>query len=243
MKNEQFLKKLKEKDPIIHQYDRLMTSLIDLNNQIPLITSILNQNNNDFFPIHQNLEKTPQKEVEILKYEEKLIKNEAELDLAKKSLLMYINHVKELEEQLEMMSNETERGFKEQEIIDLKLENTKLKEENRYLYELNEKLDEKIFKKFQVSAKELNDSTHILTNNSKQVNNSTEKKVPKSIVGKGDLKRTLNQMLENLQIISKNLNSPGNFSVFEGEVIKGLKDSLKLYENRISQYEKVLKIR
>ena len=197
---------------------------------------------------------TPQKphnDVEILKYEEKIIKNEAELDLAKKSLMMYINHVKELEEQIESINNDSnEKLFTQQEVLDLRLEITKLKEENKYLFELNQKLEENIMsslKKF--SRKEsINDDSNInsnaLVNNSK-IFNTTEKKTVKSmknpnpIVEKErnmDMRRVCRQIVDSLQIVQKNFN---NFGSFEGEVVKSLQQTLKIYENRINQYEKV----
>lgn len=76
--------------------------------------------------------------VNILKYQEKIIKNEAELDLAKKSLMMYIDYIKEIEERRESYISEDGQ---------IKLELEKLKNENAYLMEVNKRLEEEILSK------------------------------------------------------------------------------------------------
>ena len=263
LRSEHFDKKVKEKQVIPQQYEKLSFHLHEINSKLPLLMNYLSfyiegeSNQINLIPEPQkHFEETitpqkPHNDVEILKYEEKIIKNEAELDLAKKSLMMYINHVKELEEQIESINNESnEKLFTQQEVLDLRLEITKLKEENKYLFELNQKLEENIMsslKKF--SRKEsINDDSNInsnaLVNNSK-IFNTTEKKTVKSmknpnpIVEKErnmDMRRVCRQIVDSLQIVQKNFN---NFGSFEGEVVKSLQQTIKIYENRINQYEKV----
>ena len=262
LRSEHFDKKVKEKQVIPQQYEKLSFHLHEINSKLPLLMNYLSfyieGESNQIHHIPEpskHFEEiiTPQKphnDVEILKYEEKIIKNEAELDLAKKSLMMYINHVKGLEEQIESINNESnEKVFTQQEVLDLRLEITKLKEENKYLFELNQKLEENIMsslKKF--SRKEsINDDSNInsnaLMNNSKIIN--TEKKTVKSMKNPNpsveknmDMRRVCRQIVDSLQIVQKNFN---NFGSFEGEVVKSLQQTIKIYENRINQYEKVLK--
>ena len=51
-----------------------------------------------------------------------------------------------------------------------------------------------------------------------------------------DMRRVCRQIVDSLQIVQKNFN---NFGSFEGEVVKSLQQTIKIYENRINQYEKV----
>jgi len=252
LRSENFEKKLKEKQQTPHQYERISSHLQEINSKLPILLNYLSLFlESDSHRESKNLEEmiTPQKsnDVELLKYEEKIIKNEAELDLAKKSLMMYINHVKDLEEHIELMNNESnEKIFTQQDILDLRLENTKLKEENKYLFELNQKLEENIMaslKKYSRKGskdfvEESNINSNTLMNNSKIIN-STEKNAVKNSkinIDRGmDFKRICKQMLESLQIVQKNFN---NFSAFEEEVVKSLQHTIKIYENRIIQYEK-----
>lgn len=262
LRSEHFDKKIKEKQLIPQQYEKLSFHLHEINSKLPLLMNYLSLYiEGESHQIHhipepsKHFEETatpqkPRNDVEILKYEEKIIKNEAELDLAKKSLMMYINHVKELEEQIESINNESnEKIFTQQEVLDLRLEITKLKEENKYLFELNQKLEENIMsslKKF--SGKEsINDDSNINSNtlmNNSKIMNTTEKKTVKSIKNQNptveknlDMRRICRQIVDSLQIVQKNFN---NFGSFEGEVVKSLQQSIKIYENRINQYEKVL---
>lgn len=194
---------------------------------------------------------TKNNDIEIIKYQEKIIKNEAELDLAKKSLIMYINHVKELEEQLEMMNSENpEKIFSEQEILEIRLENNKLKEENSYLIDLNKKLEENIvisLKKIEYKSqkdseekeKNSNGSNNMLVSNSKVINSSSEIKLNKTANKdkSSDIKKISKQVLDAIQILQKNLNNSTNF---ESEALNNSRETIKLYEKRISQYEKVV---
>ena len=51
-----------------------------------------------------------------------------------------------------------------------------------------------------------------------------------------DMRRVCRQIVDSLQIVQKNFN---NFGSFEGEVVKSMQQTIKIYENRINQYEKV----
>lgn len=252
LKVESFEKKTKEKPIIYQQYDRLAANFQSFNNNLPSLMDYLkgflqiNEENlqEGSFNV-QDMENTSRyQDIEILKYEERIIKNEAELDLAKKGLELYMEHFKEMEERMESLNNENnEKLFSQQETLDLRLENNKLKEENKYLLDLNKKLEENImntFKKLELKASinKIEDKAITLCNNSKMMNSSERKTVKKTkgVEKINETKRVFKQILENLQIVQKNL---VNFSGFENEIVKNLKENLKNSENRISQYEKV----
>lgn len=82
----------------------------------------------------------PSETLNILRYQEKIIKNEAELDLAKKSLIMYIDYIKEIEERKDSWVSEDGQ---------VRIELEKLKNENNYLMEVNKRLEEEILIKME----------------------------------------------------------------------------------------------
>lgn len=252
-------KKIRERNPVAQSLERLGGHTQELNEKIQAVANILIafmdcEAGKEATPNPKMmiLEASPQKsnEVELLKYEQQIIKNEAELDLAKKSLLMYINHVKELEEQIEFFNSEAgEKVFSNQELLDLRLETTKLKEENKYLFELNQKLEENIYQSLQKLCQKPEEengrkSNHTLTTNSKVINMTAspagiKKPAPKSntqVEKNADLKRLCKQILDSIQVLQKNL---FGMASSEGEQVKSLQQNIKVYEGRIFQYEKV----
>lgn len=256
LRSELFEKKTKEIQMMLQQNDKILTNLEDLNKKIPLLLNNLN-GIGKFNLTEINSESlsssslTKNNDIDLLKYQEKIIKNEAELDLAKKTLIMYMSHVEELQLQLEALTNNdsNEQIFLNQEILELKLENNKLKEENCYLLDLNKKLEENImnslnknYEKIQELNEFNNNPSNMLKNNLKVINMEPTKKetkpnkILKNLNKNEDLKRLCKQTVDIVQILQKNMNSIWNF---EGNPLKSLKESIKLYEKRIAQFQNV----
>lgn len=256
LRNELFEKKTKEVQMMLQQNDKILTNLEDLNKKIPLLLNNLNgigkvnlKEIDSESLSYSSLAKN--NDIDLLKYQEKIIKNEAELDLAKKTLIMYMSHVEELQLQLEALTNNdsNEQIFLNQEILELKLANNKLKEENCYLLDLNKKLEENImnslnknYEKIQEFNEFNNNPSNMLKNNVKVINTDPTKKetkptkILKNLDKNEDLKRLCKQIVDIVQILQKNMNSICNF---EGNPLKSLKESIKLYEKRITQFQNV----